>query len=255
MHGPFRWGAGIIALPRQNGVALLRCFLAFKVFQMRYLPALLLMLLSSPVFASLQLVSPTASTNILDINDFKGVLSSDWSLEKILTAIDVKVVGDGFLQFFVHGSESGFVNTFTAGAATFTEPTVPSPADVPWNGPGTAFGPLIAVSDGNLLGATLGAKFTTTGSGGQPALLGGTSPDVGFGIFLKADGSHDPNRLFFGYDDNGAGPDDNHDDLIISVLFTSLSGAPPELPEPISCVVWGCLGWIAFFVTGRRERV
>jgi hypothetical protein len=67
--------------------------------------------------------------------------------------------------------------------------------------------------------------FSTADGGGDAAGIG----EVGFGIFIPeafANGGHYLTDVFYlGYDDRGAGPDDNHDDYIVRVTVT-------PTPEP-----------------------
>jgi hypothetical protein len=100
--------------------------------------------------------------------------------------------------------------------------------------------------------ALLNARFTTTGIGGSNAPI----THSGFGIFAEetAGGSTITapySQLYFGYDDNGAGPDDNHDDLIVRAVFTPQS---PVVPEPISLFVWSGLLATAVLATGSRRH-
>ena len=134
-----------------------------------------------------------------------------------MAVADVIATEAGTLRFFAHASESGFTNTFhindtlgnpysytEVGAVTgWDDPLVPfAEFDVPLN---TTFSSLLA-------------RFTTNGT--PPASTPGVDAnigEIGFGIFVASNGDYDPFHLYFAYDDNGAGPDDNHDDLIVSV--------------------------------------
>ncbi len=214
---------------------------------MRYsLAALLAIVLASPVSASLQIETPFTPMAPLGINDFATQLGQRILSPSVVTpwvaVADVIATEAGTLRFFAHASESGFTNTFhindtlgnpysytEVGAVTgWDDPLVPfAEFDVPLN---TTFSSLLA-------------RFTTNGT--PPASTPGVDAnigEIGFGIFVASNGDYDPFHLYFAYDDNGAGPDDNHDDLIVSVQFVpgSSTGTAP-VPEPISFVVWGAL--------------
>jgi hypothetical protein len=217
---------------------------------MRYLlVALSLLIFVAPVSASLQIVSPTLLQDpIPDNNDFKYTNLNPMGLYRIVLG-DVKVNGNGVLNFVAYASESGFTNSFKVASYTFTE----NPDINPWYGPGYLINSSpIPVTDGMLLSdAALNARFTTTGSGGLDAAI----KDDGFGIFVGQSIESSYTTLYFGYDDNGAGPDDNHDDLIVSVTFTpdSLTGTSP-VPEPISFLVWGGLAGVVGLVSSVVRR-
>jgi hypothetical protein len=240
---------------------------------MRYvLAALIAVLLATPVSASLQIVDiynnvgdPTDIMNPENIpaypfNDFANTLTaSPLNLVKVVVG-NVMVSGPGTLYFYAHGSESGFTNTFSVGPLTYTESS-----DInPWNPDGIPITSLdtlttsIFVSGPTLLSAIgLDARFTTTGT--PPSGKNAKITEGGFGIFAKYESgsivTDGYSELYFGYDDNGADRDDNHDDLIVRVLFvpSSVDGSL-ETPEPVSAVVWGLLAAAAMVVPGVARR-
>lgn len=119
----------------------------------------------------------------------------------------------GIIDLFYMGSESGLVNTFNAtgnvGAVSYAETNK------------AVFSPLYIGS----------VTFTSTiaSLGNAFNFLGGTPGAIGsneFGIFVnraKISGNFD--TLYFGYDDNGANPEDNHDDFIVRAVIRAV-------PEP-----------------------
>jgi hypothetical protein len=218
--------------------------------------AALLMLLSfvSPASASLEIVPiGLLGDPIPGSNDFIANLTAQ-GFDRIVQG-NVTINATGTLDFYAHAQESGFTNSFSVGGFSYTE----SPAINSWIEPGILISSApIQVTAGMLLNnLLLSALFTTTGSGGLNAAI--TSD--GFGIFAEetADGGTfigPYTRLFFGYDDNGAGPDDDHDDLIVSVLFTPLAQAASvsHNPEPSSLIVWGGLISATVLATRGRRR-
>lgn len=104
------------------------------------------------------------------------------------------------VSFAFLGSESGFIDTFTAGSATFTQ-------DPDANAFAT---PVVFGSDTFNAGAFL-ARYTS--DRGLMASIG----DEGFGIFLPENvgATYTASVLYFGYDNQINNADDNHDDLII----------------------------------------
>jgi hypothetical protein len=207
-----------------------------------------LFVLFEPASASLQIIpSSVLEDPIPSNNDFASKLGA-LGLDRIIQG-NVQMTAPGTLSFYAHASESGFTNTFLVGGYSFTESS-----DIPWNAAGILINATpISVSAGMLLSdAALNARFTTTGNGGLNAPI----THAGFGIFADetAGGSTITGpytQLYFGYDDNGAGPDDNHDDLIVRAVFTPLAQV---VPEPISLLVWSGLVATAVLATGRRQR-
>jgi hypothetical protein len=164
----------------------------------------------------------------------------------------VQITEAGTLTFYAHASESGFTNTFSMGLSP-NNVTKTETSDInPWVDSPISFGSIFVPAATTF--SALNAIFTTTDSGGINAPM----MHQGFGIFAKTgwtDGTL-TNQLYFGYDDNGAGPDDNHDDLIIRVDFVpaTTGGPPPGVPEPISALVWGALAFVGMLVSGNRLR-
>jgi hypothetical protein len=90
-----------------------------------------------------------------------------------------------------------------------------------------------------------GASQVAFGSNSGVFSIAGTA---GFGIFFTSGRGNgfDESVLYFGYDDNGAGSDDNHDDMIVSARFT-------PVPEPATLAMWG-IGALGMMFAGRRRR-
>jgi hypothetical protein len=100
-------------------------------------------------------------------------------------------------------------------------------------------------------------EFKTNGPSSEGAANAAIGED-GFGIFGTSDSTPNffanPNgRLYFGYDDNGANEDDNHDDMIVSMEFLLLSSAE-TVPEPATLAIWGLGLGIAGLVRLRRRQ-
>lgn len=218
-------------------------------------PALLLMLVS-PSLASMQIIlngtTPVLEDPIPGNNDFISFLGTGGLGYQQIVMGDVGFTQAGTLTFYAHASESSFTNTFKInGLPSFTELS-----DIAWNSPITEIGTIAVTTLDTLF--SLGAEFTTShaGNGGVNAKI---KQDAGFGIFANKSGTATITgpytTLYFGYDDNGATPDDdNHDDLIISAVFAPLLGPPPGIPEPVSGVVWASLCGLSVLMTGRRVK-
>lgn len=148
------------------------------------------------------------------------------SLTQILNG-KLTASSSGQVLFYYHGSESGYSNSFTARnqdnsvAVSYTENTN---FDA-WN-PGGSFLGSLNVNAGDIL------KLEFNSNVGPVHAINTAQ----FGIFAQSGGSVFANngRIYFGHDDGGAGPDDNHDDMMISAVF---------IPEAGSLAMWvGLLG-------------
>lgn len=152
------------------------------------------------------------------------------------------VVHDGTtgLRYDFLGFEAAFANTFQTpgGSTVFSTETVDTgPANIE-----------IAAS----LGAPLQSFFTGGTNGllnfsflvnGGAGVANGSNPiDVGINFFV----SHfDGNSLILWLDDGGAGPDDNHDDMVVRIS---------QVPEPVTLGLLGTgLLGLSLFVRGRRR--
>lgn len=217
--------------------------------------------LAAPASASLQIDPiPGAVTAIDSGNNFMGNLAT-LGLTHI-TKGNILVTVPGTLTFFAHASESGYINTFSVGITdvlTFTE----NPDILTWNAAGTQITNVGATVNSITTAAAtslfdLLAKFTSNIG------VTATPGSVEFGIFVDSTGNYNPlgttpTTMYFGYDDNGASPDDdNHDDLIVSVRFSpsgTTGGNPPgTVPEPLSGIVWGLLAAAAVVLPGIARR-
>jgi hypothetical protein len=219
--------------------------------------AVLAVMMATPAWAALQIATSSVINNPIPANnnfasDIASALGTTVGTTMNVNS-DITVFGDGTIQFFAVASESGYINTFDIlGAASlisggdYTEDGGGPTQDIPWDDSRPAFA-TISVNNGDLLSTLVrfSSSGGTTSSPGQTVGAGA----LGFGIFVSS-GAGDPyssNVLYFGYDDNGAGPDDNHDDLIVRAVFT-------PVPEPASLIVWGLLASSAVGLAVFRNR-
>ena len=196
---------------------------------------------SATANASITLMGETISdATIPGSNDFKSDLEA-LGFDQLVYG-DIKSTSRQKLTFFFHAAESGFENSFNLnGVDVFTEDNESwMAAGIEIGSVNVEIGDVIGLSGLDLIGFTAGG-----GSDGVDARLG----EEAFGIFKNTSGSGSflgsDGRTYFGFDDNGSGPDDNHDDIIVSVAFSSI-------PEPTSVLVWA--GLIGLCASRRRKR-
>jgi hypothetical protein len=170
-------------------------------------------------------------------NDFRTQLGALGFTQYTYTGADVVLNANSTLTFEYLAAESYFNDIFTAGSVNATE-------FFTYNN--SFASPVLLGSDNFLAGSLIGQlNFSSQSIFGVPATIG----DIGFAIFLPtgATGTWNTNVFYIGYDDFGAGPDDNHDDFIIRVTVNSV-------PEPAT---WAMMltGFAAVgFALRRRKR-
>lgn len=237
---------------------------------MKYaLTTLALLVITSPAMAAFRVVDGAGLTDIPGSNDFKSALESPaYKLTDIYNGgADVLVTAPGVVKFYYLGSESGYHNQFVVGATGQTGNTL--------NG-GTALrtetssgieglfneyiGQLVVTSASRFSVPGLGVGFRVASGGGDAKdALAGTP---GFGVFLDltnflltdyttGDGV---SELYFGFDDNGAGPDDNHDDMLIRAVFEP-SPLLTSVPEATSLITWLCLAGVIGIAYASSNRL
>lgn len=194
--------------------------------------------LSVPAAATNFVLTLGATQPVPGSNDFQANLAALGLTQLTDLGASVGLTGNATLKFEFIAREAGFNNTFKTTTLSFT--SIAPPTTVPWSAD-----QLIGYQ--NYAAGPIGDWFFTPGGGP----LGGLDQAIGtmaFGIFYDprrvAGGTFSSRVLYLGLDDFGAGPDDNHDDLIIRVSI---------VPEPAT---WAMLitgfGLVGFAMRRRK---
>lgn len=167
-------------------------------------------------------------------NNFQATLNGLGLFDYTDANASISLTDTRKLKFEYLGKEAGFTNTFEALPLSYTAGP-PNFQDL--------FGaPLQIGTRTQAAGAITDWHFIRP----DAAKFGIGTPE--FGIFLprglQGGGTYNSRVLYLGFDDTGAGPDDNHDDMIIRVSM---------VPEP---AMWAMMiaGFGMVGITARRRR-
>jgi hypothetical protein len=165
-------------------------------------------------------------------NDFGANLIAAGATFGLIYGGTLNATGPGTVTYTYMAAESGFTNTFnvyTQGSYALIDlEYTATEANEAW-----AANALIGSQ--SVVAGALSVEFT----GGTLAQNGAT----GFGVYLTSN----PNLVFLGYDDSGAGPDSDYDDMIIKVEF-----APSPVPVPAAIPLF-LSGLAAMGLINRRK--
>lgn len=187
--------------------------------------------------------APIYSPNVALNNDFRVNLAGAGVTTYTLGA-SLATDSAGSIAFFYYGKEAGYNNQFLANGAAISYTTGSTPTLQNY------FANPIAIPGSMAVGGGLfDFRFCSITSGGcvtnaqNDSLFYSSSQSIAMSILDNG------NSAWLFWDDSGAGPDDNHDDMLIRAVFT-----PIRVPEPqtLGLLGAGLLG--IWFTMRRRER-
>jgi hypothetical protein len=192
-------------------------------------------------FVTTNTYAPGANTKtIVNNNEFKGALAGLGVLQ-YTSGVSLGVNDIGAVTYYYYGKEAGYNNVFLTEDLVYWTGFTPTQQNYFANpvtigteevGPG-----ILDFSFCSLSGAT--TLVGCVSNSGDDLLSWNSSQSIAFSV------SGDTAWLF--WDDSGAGPDDNHDDMLIKAVFT-----PKAVPEPATLGLFG-LGLLGVWVGTRRR--
>ncbi|MEO8062813.1 MAG: PEP-CTERM sorting domain-containing protein [Pseudomonadota bacterium] len=194
-------------------------------------------------FVTSDLVSPVKGTiGIVPSNDFKSIFAGLGVTTYTLGA-SLATDSAGSVAFYYYGKEAGYANVFTSGSLSYNTGYTPTTQNF------FAAPKLIGSLD---VGAGLldfgFCAFSSPGHS-QGCITNAQNDALNLGSFQSIAYSIFGNTAWLFWDDSGAGPDDNHDDMLIKAVFT-----PKAVPEPATLGLLG-LGLLGtWFGSKRRQR-
>ena len=209
------------------------------------LTSILIALISGAASAATINLNVTAATHNQTANDFYGQLETLYGAGNVgfglVHSVDVLVAGAHTFESV--GGESGYKNQFTAIDETIWENNDGNISTVEETA--VANLPLGMLPNGEMSFKGFNQAMDT--NIGVDAYIG----DIGFGVFFSKNGldfaSNPISYVFLAYDDGGAGPDGDYDDI-----FVRTEATVSVVPLPASALL--LLGGLGGFSILRRKR-
>jgi len=195
-------------------------------------------------FVTTNTYNPGADTRtIVSNNEFKGVLHG-LGVDTYTLGTSLGIDAAGSVTYYYYGKEAGYQNVFLTDNlfyATGFTPTVQNHFADP-----ITIGTVDDLSAGTLDFAFCAFSGPITLQG---CVTNQENDKTGWNYRQSMAFNVAGDTAWLFWDDSGAGPDDNHDDMIIKAVFT-----PKAVPEPATLGLFG-LGLLAVWAGSRRRAV
>ena len=192
-------------------------------------------------FVTIDTNSPVQNTiGIVPSNDFKSIFAGIGVTTYTLGA-SLATDQAGTISYYYYGKEAGYQNVFTSGGLSYNTGFTPNTQNY--------FGAPKSIGSIGVGAGILNFGFCAYSSPGQSqGCVNNAQNDLlNLGSVQSIAYSLAGNVAWLFWDDSGAGPDDNHDDMLIKAVFT-----PSAVPEPATLGLLG-LGLLGTWVGSKRR--
>lgn len=200
---------------------------------------------SQAAFIAVDNAGPAASTiDIVSSNDFKGTLA-DLGVTTYTLGASLGLDTAGSITYYYYGKEAGYRNDFMTTGLSYSSGFTPTSQN--------RFASPFEIGTVSAGPGVLNFRFCSYSAG--PTLVGcatnAYNDSLGMSSFQSIAFNITGNTAWLFWDDSGAGPDDNHDDMIIKAVFTPSTSVPE--PGALALLGLGLLG-VGFAASRKRPK-